>query len=121
MITSAPAKNAPDTNIVQKNELRPIPQAWANGILATNAISNVPIIATMIDAIYTEFHILPIATGSAPSPTNQPFAPSAATWFGFTKMIYAIAKNVVIPANISVFTELPLSEILKNLSIFALS
>ena len=34
LITSTPAKNAPDTNVVQKNALSPIPQACANGSFA---------------------------------------------------------------------------------------
>ena len=78
--------------------------------MASNAISSVPINAPRAVAINTLENL-----GSAVPPHR--------ILFGLTVKMYAIAKNVVIPANISILFLEPLSRISKkesNLLLFPL-
>ena len=81
----------------------PMPGACASGILANNAIKSVPISAPSAVAINTDDHSGLL--GSSPT-----------IWLGLTVSMYAIARNVAIPAKISVPTVEPDLLIPKNLS-----
>jgi hypothetical protein len=93
------------TSIYAKNALRPIPGAIAIGALAKTPVAIVAIAVTrQVTAIRAGLSI-----------------PACDKIEGFTKMIYAIVRNVVVPAIISVFTQVFRFSSLKILfSIFSL-
>ena len=76
-----------------KKLLSPIPGASANGLLARNAMTNIPTAEAIHVARNTPFHSAFVP--SAPNPVRR---------FGLRAMMYAIVMNVVRPARISVLT-----------------
>ena len=90
----------PITRVNVKNAFNPIPGAIAIGTFPINAAKNVPIaVARQVTVI------------------NAPLSiPDIERIAGLTNIIYAIAKNVVIPPITSVFTLLFLSLILNTFS-----
>ncbi len=85
-----------------KKLFRPMPGAIAKGLLAANAITNIPMAEAIHVARNTPFH-----RGASPS------ALKFVSRLGFRAMIYAIVIKVVRPATISVLTVVPFSFSLK--------
>ncbi len=78
----------PKHTVNTKNALSPIPGARAKGSFAHNDIIRVPVMAASAVAVNTE-------------PAG---IPQAVNMLGFTARMYAIVRNVVIPAIISVLS-----------------
>ncbi len=91
---------APSTNEYVKKAFNPIPGANANGAFAISDIINVPIADANIVTVISAALSIPVVDSIA----------------GFTNTMYAIVKNVVIPAITSVLILEPRSLILKCLS-----
>ena len=80
-----------------KKLFRPMPGAMAKGLLARNAMANIPMAEAMQVARKTPFH------------RSLPSAPKAVRRLGFRAMMYAMVMKVVSPAMISVRTVVLLS------------
>ena len=89
---------------VAKKLFSPMPGAIAKGLLATNAITKIPI----ADAIQV--------ARKTPFQSSLPSAPKFVSRFGFRAIMYAIVMNVVRPAITSVFAVVLFSLSLNNFS-----